>query len=463
MRAEEIVKLGSGAAVLWTGLPDDGTSANFLHRSFRRQFWRESGPLARFGSVAILLAWPFVLPAMIGFFTQRNGPSVRARTGKGILRQVWEQAAMTVTRAILPPWYYIFELHDDSKRLRAGEYLHRFETKRFAYEFLRRTNGGESVPPARSTEALSDKSLFSERCRDYQLPAIPNLMVLVDGAIVQRDTRGALLPPTDLFVKLIRGTGGRGAERWRYRGDGRYEDSRGHVLSAAALVARLQVLTLFARKGCIVQPRLMNHRDLADLSNGALTTVRVMTCRNERGEYEVTNAAFRMAQGDNTVVDNFHAGGILAKVDLRTGVLGRATDGAMALGPGTGWCERHPQTGGQILGRRLPLWPEVLDLARRAHATAFSDHVLIGWDIAILDDGPRLVEGNKGPDLDLVQRSHGEPLGNARFGQLLAYNLRRGLERAAVPPPTIRELWLPSTRSIRADDPTHPRRYSQER
>jgi hypothetical protein len=164
------------------------------------------------------------------------------------------------------------------------------------------------------------------------------------------------------------------------------------------------------------------------------------------------------------VVDNFHAGGILAKVDLRTGVLGRATDGAMALGPGTGWCERHPQTGGQILGRRLPFWPEVLDLARRAHATAFSDHVLIGWDIAILDDGPRLVEGNKGPDLDLVQRSHGEPLGNARFGQLLAYNLRRGLERAAVPPPTIRELWLPSARSIRrADDPAHPPRYSQER
>lgn len=445
MRAEEIVKLGSGAAVLWTGLPDDGTPANFLHRTFRRQFWRESGALARVGSVAILLAWPFVLPALIGFFTQRNGPAVRARTGKGIARQVWEQAAMMVTRAILPPWYYIFELHDDGKRRRAGEYLHRFETKRFAYEFLRRTNGGEPVPAARSTEALSDKALFSERCRDYQLPAIPNLMVLSDGVIVQRDTRGSLLPPIDLFVKLIRGTGGRGAERWSHRDDGCYEDSRGHVLSETALVARLQVLTLFARKGCIVQPRLLNHRDIRDLSNGALTTVRVMTCRNERGEYEVTNAAFRMAQGANTVVDNFHAGGILAKVDIRSGVLGRATDGALALGPGTGWCERHPQTGGQILGRRLPFWPEVLDLARRAHATAFSDHVLVGWDIAILDDGPRLVEGNKGPDLDLVQRSHGEPLGNTRFGELLAYNLQRGLEarEQVIPAVTPREFPLP--------------------
>jgi Sugar-transfer associated ATP-grasp len=431
MRAEEIVKFGSGAAVLWAGLPADGTSATFLHRSFRRQFWRESGPLARVGSVAALLAWPFVLPALIGFFTQRNGPAVRARTGKGIARQVCEQAAVMVTRAILPPWYYIFELHDDGKRRRAGEYLHRFETKRFAYEFLRRTNGGEPVPPARSTEALSNKALFSERCRDYQLPAVPVLMVLVDGEIVARDTNGALLPPIDLFVKLIRGTGGRGAERWDYLGAGLYRDAHGHALTAAALVARLQVLTLAARKGYIVQPRLLNHRDIRDLSNGALCTVRVMTCRNERGDYEVTNAAFRMAQGDNVVVDNFHAGGILAKVDIRTGVLGRATDGALALGPGTGWCERHPQTGGRILGRRLPLWPQVLDLARRAHATAFADHVVIGWDIAILEDGPRLVEGNKGPDLDLVQRSHGEPLGNTRFGQLLAYNLRRSLAASA--------------------------------
>ena len=241
-------------------------------------------------------------------------------------------------------------------------------------------------------------------------------------------TRRTLLPRMDLFCKLVRGTGGRGAERWVCLDAGRYRDVHGMILTEAALLERLKSLTVARTKGYIVQPRLVNHRDIADLSNGTLTTVRVMTCRNERGEYEVTNAAFRMAQGRTSVVDNFHAGGILAKVDIRTGILGRATDGALALGPGTGWCDRHPNTGGQILGRTLPHWEQVLDLVRRAHTTAFSDHVLIGWDVAILDDGPRLVEGNKGPDLDLVQRSHGEPLGNTRFGELLAYNLQRSLD-----------------------------------
>jgi hypothetical protein len=427
MWAEEIVKFGSGAAVTWPFRRDDGTPAALFHRCCGREMWRESSFRKRIGLVATLLSWPVVIPALAAFYTWHNGPDVRRRTRKGLARQMWEQLVLAVTRSTLPPWYYIFELHDDDKRSRSGEYLHRFETKRFAYEFLRRYNGGEPMPASRTTRYLSSKALFAERCRDYQLPAVPVVLRIENGEIAQREPDESLLPREDLFCKVERGTGGRGAERWAYLDGDCYQDVHGIILSEEALLDHLKALTLVRRKGYIVQRRLVNHREIADLSNGSLTTVRVMTCRNERGEYEVTNAAFRMAQGKTSVVDNFHAGGILAKVELTSGELGRATDGAMALGPGTGWCERHPDTGGQILGRKLPLWNEVLDLARRAHATVFSDQVVIGWDVAILDDGARLVEGNKGPDLDLVQRSHAAPLGNARLGELLSYNLLRSL------------------------------------
>jgi hypothetical protein len=40
-------------------------------------------------------------------------------------------------------------------------------------------------------------------------------------------------------------------------------------------------------------------------------------------------------------------------------------------------------------------------------------------------EGPRLVEGNSGPDIDLVQRPLGMPFGDARFGELLAFQLRQ--------------------------------------
>src|SRR5215470_11317205 len=130
-RAEDIVRAGSGAILSWAFLPEDGSPSTFIHKCFRRELWRESGLGTRLELCAGVLAWPFVLPAVVGFFTWCNGAAVRKRTGKGIVRQMREQITLAARRAILPPWYYIFELHDDDKRRRAGEYLNRFETKRF--------------------------------------------------------------------------------------------------------------------------------------------------------------------------------------------------------------------------------------------------------------------------------------------------------------------------------------------
>jgi hypothetical protein len=52
-----------------------------------------------------------------------------------------------------------------------------------------------------------------------------------------------------------------------------------------------------------------------------------------------------------------------------------------------------------------------------------------GWDIAVLEDGPCVIEGNRGPDIDIHQRTCRGPIGNGRFGELLAFNLesRTGL------------------------------------
>ncbi len=58
----------------------------------------------------------------------------------------------------------------------------------------------------------------------------------------------------------------------------------------------------------------------------------------------------------------------------------------------------------------------------------FPDLVALGWDVAILEDGPCLVEVNKGPDVDLIQRPHAAPLGPSRFGALLAFHLEQALK-----------------------------------
>jgi glutathione synthase/RimK-type ligase-like ATP-grasp enzyme len=87
-----------------------------------------------------------------------------------------------------------------------------------------------------------------------------------------------------------------------------------------------------------------------------------------------------------------------------------------------GWLDTHPDTGAKIVGRKLPLWEETKALAVQAHR-AFADRVLVGWDIAIANEGPVVVEGNSSPDLDITQR-FGEPVCATRFGELLAWHLK---------------------------------------
>jgi hypothetical protein len=161
---------------------------------------------------------------------------------------------------------------------------------------------------------------------------------------------------------------------------------------------------------------------MSDLSNGALNTIRIISCLDEQGQPEIIAAVLRMAVGDNVTVDNVHAGGLAAAVNIEQGRLSQATD--MGVDSRLGWIDSHPDTGGRITGRILPMWDEVCTLVGRAHS-AFQDWAVVGWDVAIMADKPRLVEGNSGPDIDLVQRPLRTAFGKGRFGELLAFHLTR--------------------------------------
>jgi hypothetical protein len=402
--------------LLWSARRGDGGPAALIHKAYLRELWRERGRLERAVLLlSILLLWLPITIVAVTWATALNGAAIRRRCGKSIAAQVMEQLRLAAVNNILPPWYYTFDLHDARKRRRAAQYVHRFETKGGLYRLLKR-------PVAATLSPLQDKAAFAARCRRHGVRTLPVLASCEDGAV--RDEAGPLaqLPPIDLFCKPTCGRGGEGAERWDCVAPDRYRDGAGVALSGAELLAHLRKRSL--ERPCLLQPRARNHAATRDLSNGALATVRLLTCRSERGGHEATDAVFRMAVGANTVVDNFHAGGIAAAIDMATGALGPATD--MGLRPERGWCEVHPDTGARIAGRALPYWPETLALAVHAH-DAFPDRVIIGWDIAILDDGPCVIEGNGAPDLDIHQRCSGEPLGARRLGTLLALAILQAL------------------------------------
>jgi hypothetical protein len=275
---------------------------------------------------------------------------------------------------------------------------------------------------------LGKKNQFAERCKANNLP-VPEVHLIHR---VGNPITASQLPSGDLFIKPLRGEGGTGAEAWLHEADGGYRSLvDGEYLSQADLVERIRT----SDQDVIIQTRLLNHEAIRDLSNGALMTVRLITLLDEKGTYEATHAGLRMAIGANRLVDNSHAGGIIAAVDMKSGRLGQATD--IGLRPDIGWCTHHPDTGAMIEGRVLPLWPETIALACRAHA-AFAPRVIVGWDIAITPKGPLLIEGNGAPGIDLLQRAPREPIGNSRLGEIMAFHLRNN----------------PAVRALIGDDPT---------
>lgn len=377
-------------------------SVDIIRAAYAIAYWQGGWDNIAEIAVATLL-WPVGLVAACLWFTGRNGPFIRRRENKGLVRQFVEQIRVYFGAGVLPPWYYIFRLHSGGED--APAYLQRSETKAGIYPLLRRGVWTE----------LNDKKIFADFCGENGIECVPYLLYL-DGSECPSS-----LPDCDLFVKPASGRGGRGAERWDRGSAGHYVGADGQV-GAEKLLQHLQDRA--ERCAILVQRRVEPHSELAELTSGALPTIRVTTCLNERREPEVVSGVFRMAVGGNRTVDNLHAGGIAANVGLDDGVLSIASN--LGMDAKLGWLERHPDTNAPIVGRTLPLWDETKALAIRAHRS-FADRVLVGWDIAITDEGPVIVEGNSSPDLDILQR-FGTPVCRSRFGDLLAWHLLdRGL------------------------------------
>ena len=418
MEYQELRWIMSGAPWLWLCMRNDGSPARYIHRAFCFYAWRQS----RLGFVlmgAVFVVGIPVVLGMIGYCTMIHGVRVRKEVGKNPLRQMGELAVLWLTKGILPFHYYTFDLYRADMRRRALDYLYRHETKRGLYLMLRK-----NFPETDTRNALSHKALFAQRCQQFGVAVVPALFTIRHGEITRFDFKEPGLPACDLFLKPIRGAGGRGAEVWKYLGNHTYRNASAGIRSEPELLVHL--INLSRRKPYVGRPLVSNHPELAAVSSGALCTIRVLTCLDENDQPEVTHAVLRMPRTPGIIVDNFHAGGIAAKVMLHSGIVNAAT--GLGQDRHTAWYKTHPTTGAVILGRQVPMWSQVLDLARQVHAV-FPDQIFVGWDIAVLETGPHLIEGNKGPDLDIIQRTGGEPIGTSRFGALLAYHLRQILEK----------------------------------
>jgi hypothetical protein len=137
------------------------------------------------------------------------------------------------------------------------------------------------------------------------------------------------------------------------------------------------------------------HKKMNELCAASCNTIRIMTFNN-KGKPEILWAGLRIGNGVNSV-DNFHAGGMATEINLDTGLLKRP-----ALDKNLNEFTYHPVSKVKIEGFQVPFFDEIKTMVKEASLE--SDKILvIGWDVAVTDDGPLIIEGNRSAGFDVVQ------------------------------------------------------------
>ena len=149
----------------------------------------------------------------------------------------------------------------------------------------------------------------------------------------------------------------------------------------------------------LIEECIEQHEDMNRLNSLSVNSIRVITVRWQ-GRTDIIGAVLRMSIDRH--VDNFAAGGIAAPVDIKKGVVsGPAISKKLVV------YEEHPKTKCIIKGFKIPYWDEAVEMVIKA-SEVVPEVRTVGWDVAITETGPELIEGNNNWNKDTFQMAYRE-------------------------------------------------------
>lgn len=145
---------------------------------------------------------------------------------------------------------------------------------------------------------------------------------------------------------------------------------------------------LMKKELLVLEELVIQHDGINELHPNSVNTIRVITIFKNNKSHVV---ATYMRIGKGKIVDNFSSGGMVVPVDVKTGIIN-----FKALDKDGNLYEKHPLTGINIIGFKVPLWEDVLNLVKQA-SKELPQIGIMGWDVAVTNEGPLLIEGNENP------------------------------------------------------------------
>ncbi len=275
-----------------------------------------------------------------------------------------------------------------------------------------------------STRVLSDKLTLSYLLAGSRVAAprtlaylgVPEALLAVPQLSSSADLAGFLREQgaTALFLKPLRGSQGQGCVATDGLAAGPDGEPRVRLGQGGELPLRqaaAQLRRLLGRRA-IVQERIRPHPLLQPVCGDTCATVRLLSSCDDQGVTVL--AAILKLPGAGAMVDNLHAASTskpvaLVPVDPGSGALGRWRrfngEGSEPMEP-------------PLTLKAIPHWPAFVEMVRLLHRLD-RGAVLLGWDVAVAEAGPLLVEVNGTPGIDLWQLAWGRGFADAEGRRLL--------------------------------------------
>lgn len=232
----------------------------------------------------------------------------------------------------------------------------------------------EQVSPSAYKALFSEKPVFLREFAEYT-----NRSFLVPQADNYEAFQAFLNTQDVIMAKPYDGVGGHGVEKV-YTKD--IEDPKAYFDHCIKNRIYLEEL-------------VHQHPQMNVLCPASVNTMRIMTYY-DHGNPRILWMGLRIGDGIHPV-DNFHAHGMVVGIDQATGKLTGS-----AINTDNEVFTHHPTTGVQIDGFQIPCFEEAKALVLKAARK--SDKILVvGWDVAISENGPVLIEGNRRPGFVLPQ------------------------------------------------------------
>lgn len=183
------------------------------------------------------------------------------------------------------------------------------------------------------------------------------------------------------MAKPIDDFGGRGVEKIELNGT--YNDQK--------IYNKLKQSQQF-----LVEEFISQHTEMNRLYSNSVNTLRLFTFFDGNKVHYLQGV---LKFGNGGTVDNFSSGGMYTFLDENGIVLCPAIDKE------DNRYEVHPISHEKIVGFKVPMYNEAIEMVKEA-ATLIPEIKYIGWDVAITNLGPAIIEGNSYPGIFQMKPSY---------------------------------------------------------